>query len=105
MNQTSVFGGFFERSLKNRVTLFTLALFLAGIWSLAWYASRELHKDIVRLLGEQQASTAAVVAASIDDDLKLRFDALEKVAASLAPFMRDSATLQAELGVSLNKRH
>ena len=47
------------RSLKIRVTVFTLTIFLASIWSLAFYANRMLHEDMQRLLGEQQLSTAA----------------------------------------------
>ncbi len=40
------------RSLKTRVTLFTLAIFLASIWSLAFYASRMLRAEMQRLLGD-----------------------------------------------------
>ena len=54
--------GFEWRSLKTRVTLSTLAIFLVGIWSLAFYASRVLREDMRVLLGELQLSTTAAVA-------------------------------------------
>jgi PAS domain S-box-containing protein len=86
-----------SRSLKTRITLFTLVIFVVSIWALAFYASRILHDDMEKLLSEQQASAASFVAATINDDLMLRFDAMEKVAASVAPFMADKTELQAEL--------
>jgi len=45
--------------LKTRVTLFALAIFLIGIWPLAFYASRMLRNAIQRLLGKQQFSTVS----------------------------------------------
>ncbi len=39
------------RSLQVRVTLIMLAIFLLGIWSLAYYASRTLREDMQKLLG------------------------------------------------------
>jgi hypothetical protein len=45
------------RSLKTRVTLFTLAIFVTSIWSLALYVSRSLREDMERQLGEQQFAT------------------------------------------------
>ncbi|MEI7612646.1 MAG: ATP-binding protein [Betaproteobacteria bacterium] len=72
---------FLQRSLKTRVTLFTLVIFVLGIWSLAIYTSRTLHDDMQRLLGEQQFSTASYIAAEINLGLHDRLNALEKVAA------------------------
>lgn len=76
------------RSLKTRVTIFTLTIFLVGIWSLAFYASKILRDDIERLLGEQQLATVSIVAAEIGRELDVRFKALETVAANLGPAMR-----------------
>ena len=75
------------RSLKTRVTIFTLAIFLMGIWSLAFYASRMLREDMQRLLGEQQFSTASLIASQVNGELDDRLRALEIVAASIAPAM------------------
>src|ERR1035437_10233356 len=71
------------RSLKTRVTLFTLAIFVVSIWSLALYVSRSLREDMERQLGEQQFSTVSFVAAEINEGLALRVNAREKVARSL----------------------
>jgi diguanylate cyclase (GGDEF)-like protein/PAS domain S-box-containing protein len=71
------------RSLKTRVTLFTLAIFLVSIWLLAIYASRVLREDMQRLLGEQQLSTVSYVAAQIDGELKDRISALELIAGAI----------------------
>lgn len=75
------------RSLKNRVTLFTLAIFIAGMWSLAFYASRMLHEDMQRLLGEQQSSTVSFIAADIDRGLAERLAVLNTVAGRISPEM------------------
>ena len=68
-----------QRSLKTRVTLFTLAIFVASIWALAFYASRMLREDMERLLGEQQYSIVSVLAADINQELGDRLSALETV--------------------------
>jgi hypothetical protein len=71
------------RSLKTRVTIFTLAIFLVSLWSLAFYAGRMLRQDMQRLLGEQQFSTVTFVAATLEDELKDRLQALEQGAGSV----------------------
>ena len=75
------------RSLETRVTLFTLAIFLVSIWSLALYASRMLREDIQHMLGEQQFSTVAFLAAEVNRQLLDRSRALENAAARLTPKM------------------
>ena len=79
------FTAFSRNSLKTRVTMFTLLIFLASIWSLAFYASRMLHLDMRQLLGEQQSSTLKIVATATDHELRNRLEALEKVAAGFTP--------------------
>src|ERR1035437_6464503 len=73
------------RSLKTRVTLFTLAIFLVSLWLLAFYANRILRTDMQHLLGDQQLSTATFVAANVNDDLTDRLSALELFAQALEP--------------------
>lgn len=73
------------RSLKTRVTLFTLAMFVAGIWAMAFYASQTLRTDMQRLLGEQQFSTVSFIAARVNRELADRLHALEKIAATISP--------------------
>ena len=86
---------FERRSLRARVTLFALAIFLAGIWALALYASAMLRHDLLDLLGEQQRSTAAYIAAGVSQELEERLLALKKVAARVTPArMGNAAALQ-----------
>jgi hypothetical protein len=46
------------QSLKVRVTLFTLAIFMMGTWALLQYNGELLRKDSERLLIRQPCSTA-----------------------------------------------
>lgn len=86
------------RSLKTRVTLTTLAIFLVGIWLLAFYASRMLREDMQRLLSEQQFSTASLMASVINDRLEDRLSALEIVVGKISPaVLNNTATLQTYL--------
>ena len=73
------------RSLKVRVTLFTLLIYVLGIWLLAFYASRTLRDNMQKVLGEQQFSTVSFMADEVDDELKSRVKALETVAADISP--------------------
>jgi PAS domain S-box-containing protein len=82
-------------SLKTRVTFFTLAIFVASIWSLAFYASRMLREDMQRVLGEQQFSTALILAAQINQGLADRMRGLERIAGEINPaMMKDPAALR-----------
>ena len=85
-------------SLKTRVTLFTLAVFLIGIWSLAFYASRMLREDMKVLLGEQQFSTVSLVAEQVNSELENRFQALTRISGEITPAIwGDTNALQALL--------
>ncbi|MBI5789872.1 MAG: PAS domain-containing protein [Rhodocyclales bacterium] len=68
------------RSLKARVTLFTLGILVASISALAFYTSWMLQGDMQRALGEQQFATTTLVAKGIDDELRSRINALEQYA-------------------------
>lgn len=86
------------RSLSTQVTLLTLAVFLVGVWSLAFYASRLLRQDMTLLLGEQQFSTASALASQVNSELDLRLNALQALAANLGPaLLSQPAALQASL--------
>lgn len=92
------FAIFHWRSLKTRVTLFTLAIFLISIWSLDFYASRMLRSDLENQLSEQQYATVSLLAANVDQALALRLKLLTSVAANITPAMMNKAgTLQALL--------
>ena len=94
-----VSGAIFKwRSLKTRVTVFTLTFFLIGIWSLALYSSYTLHRDMEQTLGEQQFSTVSIMAADINAELGDRLRSLEKIAARITPAMLgNAATMQSFL--------
>ena len=64
-----------------------LIIFVSSIWSLAFYAGRLLHADIMHVSGEQQFSTVSYVAADIDAELNYRLKALENVAVEASAAM------------------
>ncbi|MDD2865272.1 MAG: PAS domain S-box protein, partial [Methylococcales bacterium] len=76
---------FRPHSLKTRVTLFTLVVFITSIWSLMFYASRLLHDDMQRVLGEQQRSTVALLSSHINQELLFRLNSLESIAHTITP--------------------
>jgi PAS domain S-box-containing protein len=76
-----------RHSIKTRITLVTLSIFLVGIWGLAFFASQMLRNDMQRMLGEQQFSTASFVAGEINLGLEERFRILEKVVGRVTPAM------------------
>ena len=76
---------FHWRSLKTKVALTTLGIFLASLWSLSLYASRMLHEDMRRQLGEQEYATISTVASQIGHELETRLGAA-KAAAEAASF-------------------
>lgn len=83
------------RSLTTRVTLLTLAIFMASMWSLSLYAGRMLRLDMQHQLGEQQFSTASFIAANIDRELGIRLDALQQISATVTPaVLADPRSLQ-----------
>ncbi len=74
-------------SLKSRVTLFTLSIFLIFLWALAVYSSRMLRADMQHLLGEQQVSTVSFMANAVNRDLADRLAVLEKISELVNPAM------------------
>ncbi len=92
-------GNLFQwQSLKTRVTLFTLAIFVASIAALTFFSVRALREDMQQLLGEQQFSMASLIAAEINSELKDRVKALEAVSARAGPELQgNAAALQAFL--------
>ena len=92
------FNPFQRCSLKTRVTLFTLAIFLFSLWSLAFFASLTLRRDMQNLLSDQQFSTVSLIAEEVNQELGDRLRLLEKMAETVSPAMLDNpATLQAVL--------
>lgn len=85
-------------SLRTRATVFTLAVFVLGIWMLTLYATRLLRADMERMLGAQQFQAVSVMAYDIDRAVSERVQALQGVARLVTPAMlNDSVALQAWL--------
>jgi diguanylate cyclase (GGDEF)-like protein/PAS domain S-box-containing protein len=85
-------------SLRSKITLFTLMIFLASIWSLEFYASRLLRQDMQRQLGDQQYSVVSFIASAIEDHLQDRINALELLAESIdQQALSDPAAVQSLL--------
>jgi len=80
-----------RHSLKTRITVTMMAIFLATLWSLSYYVSQMLRKDMERLLGDQQFSTVSYLAAEINFQLTDRMDALKTVADAVSPVALDHA--------------
>lgn len=70
-------------SLKQKITLGILAIFVIGIWALSFYVTRMLRSDMKELLADQQLSTVSYVAAELNQALEDRIQALEKTARSI----------------------
>ncbi len=89
---------FHFRSLKTRVTLFTLLIFLIGMWSLALYASELLRENFQLLLAEQQRATLTLISEEMDQELSDRVRALEVVAKGIGPAtLADASAMQSLL--------
>jgi two-component system, sensor histidine kinase and response regulator len=87
-----------RHSLKARITLNTLAIFVISICFLAFYASRMLREDMQRVLGDQQLSTVSFVAAEINSELRERLEALERITGEISPsLMANPAALQKQI--------
>ncbi|MFA6921002.1 MAG: response regulator [Gallionella sp.] len=72
-------------SLKTRVILFTLVIFVLSIGALSFYTSRMLYEDMQRHLGEQQFSIVNILAENINDELNARWSALKIVSKEIDP--------------------
>lgn len=72
-------------SLKSGLTLFTLFILLFSLWSLTFFSSRMLYRDLQQQLSEQQLSSVSHMAADIDAELNNRLLALEDVAGTISP--------------------
>lgn len=79
-------------SLKTRITLFTLAIFMTSLWSLTFYASHMLRQDMQRQLSDQQFSVVSFIASAVDVHLTERIRALQLVASSIEPPMMGQPT-------------
>ena len=85
-----------RHSLKTRITLAMLSIFLAGMWTLSLSVSHALRSDMETLLSAQQFSTVSMVAAQVNREMDTRLNALESVANTSATAMQEGpAAMQA----------
>jgi hypothetical protein len=85
-------------SIKTRVTLSVLVVFLVSLWVLALLTTRMLERDITELVTNAQTSVTVQMASQLDGALTERIHALEKTAALITPaMMQDTRSLQSFL--------
>ena len=90
-----------RHSLKTRVTLSTMAIVMAGLWSLYLFASHELEKDMVSVASAQQFSAVSLLGDQVNHELADRLHRLELSAQQISPeLLSQPAALQDQL----NKR-
>ena len=76
---------FTRLTLKARITIFTLAIFLACLWSLAYSAIRLFYPDMERLLSEKQFSTVSFIAAEVNEELEKRLVSIKEIGKEISP--------------------
>ncbi len=98
-----MYAGLLQRhSLKTRVTLFTIAVFIVSLWGLSFMTSRMLHADMQRGLGQQQTSALNLLSQFVSQGLKDRLTALDRVAQQInVAQMNQTADLQSKLDQGL----
>ncbi len=85
-------------SIKARVTLSALGVFLLSLWVLVYLTTRILERDISQLVADAQTSAAIQMASQIDRELQSRLEALEYKAGLIgSDLMADPAALQKAL--------
>lgn len=92
------FASFQRHSIKAKVTLFTLAVFVFSLVSVSLYASHQLRADMKQELSKQQRSALSLLSEFVSQGLTTRLQALEKAAQRITPaIMKDPVALQAEI--------
>lgn len=77
-----------SHSIKTKTTIYLLCVSLLSIWSLSYYVSTKLRKNMEQQLGEQQFSMVSMLADQIGHQMSMRLTSLSRVGVQLA------ATLQ-----------
>ncbi|MBS1140314.1 MAG: diguanylate cyclase [Proteobacteria bacterium] len=70
-------------SLKVRIAVVSVLLFLAGISLITFFATRILHDDMQEMLSQQQLTTVSYIARDIDAKITLRLESLKRVALNM----------------------
>jgi hypothetical protein len=77
----------FTPSLKKRIALTVLLLFLASIWLLTYFSAGRLKDGFIEVLENQQFSYVSHASAEIESKLGSRLDALQTIAKEITPAM------------------
>ena len=89
------------RSIRTRVTVLALALFMVSIGATIFITGRLLRADLQVLVGQQQVSTVTIVAAEINQEVVARLRGLELVSGLItSAHLSDPATLDGFLSES-----
>ena len=89
---------FFPRSLKTKVVVFTLVIFLAGLWTLTLLSGAAVRKEMESELSSQQMSSVTFMSKVIDASFEDRLQALELLANEITPeLLADTEALQLSL--------
>lgn len=96
--------GFFQwRSITTRLTLFYLLILVSGIWIVSAIGNYFLKQDLQRVSGEQQFSTATLMAAHINQEVISLVNNMQVVAIKLHPtLLADSSALRNMLETNVN---
>ncbi|MEI7430453.1 MAG: cache domain-containing protein, partial [Betaproteobacteria bacterium] len=79
-------------SIKTRITVGALVIFLAILWALCYYASFMLREQIKQLASDQQFSTVTYAAAEVNGKLEERINGLETAARAMNASMLANPT-------------
>lgn len=71
---------FQQHSLKTRIALLMLLIFILSLWSFVYAISFSLREDMRRVLGDQQYAFAASMASEVDDEINTRIAAMQQIA-------------------------
>ena len=95
---------FFQwRSITTRLTLFYLLILVSSIWILSAIGNYFLKQDLLRVSGEQQHSTATLMAAQVNQEVTSLVKNIEVVAVQINPeLLEDRSTLHSLLGKNTN---
>ena len=81
-------------TLKARVVVLVVVMFVACIWALALSVTLALERDLTQLVSANIAAQVNNVAGDLDRNIQLRIDALTRLAESLTPeILADAAKL------------
>ena len=73
-----------RHSLKTKITLTSLGIFVLSLWSLALYAESLMRERLEQSLSAQQFSTVSLLAAEINRELDSRIALLQSVASRIS---------------------